>query len=118
MKFKKLEKLNGAVAVRIKTVSGEDFEYLLKEVDAERAELWECDGGDSYMITRVETDHLVVCCYEGKNVKHAVPHLIAAAQEKNLSAVRFHSKRPALARLLKEYKPELVEYVYRISANG
>lgn len=115
MEFKRLKKLNGAVAVRMQKALGDDFDYLAAEIENDRAELWECNGGDAYMITRVEADHLVICCYEGKSARQVVPHLIAAAQEKNLTALRFHSKRPALARLLKDYNPELIEYVYRIN---
>lgn len=114
MQFKRLSKLNGAVAERLKVSLGADCEILAQQVASGDAELWECDGGDAYMITRVDHDHLVVCCYEGKNLKHAVPHLIDAAKKGGQVCLRFHTKRPALARLLKNYKPVLSEYVYRI----
>ena len=118
MKFKKLKKLNGAIAERLKVSLGSDLEILADQVAEGHAELWECDGGDAYMITRVDFDHLVVCCYEGKNVKHAVPHLIDAAKKGGQVCLRFHTKRESLARLLKDYKPVLTEYVYTIDCSG
>ncbi len=114
MKFKRLDKLNGAIEERLKVSLGSDCAILADQVAAGKAELWECDGGDAYMITRVDYDHLVVCCYEGKNIKHVVPHLIAAAKKNGQVCLRFHTKREALARLLKDYKPILSEYVYTI----
>lgn len=114
MKFKKLKELNGAVMVRMQTALGTDCNILAHEVEQGQAELWECDGGESYLITRVDYDELVLCCYEGKNVKQMMPHLIAAAQAKGLKAVTFFTDRPGVARMLKEYKPVLSQYVYRI----
>lgn len=118
MKFAKLPELTDAIAERLNASLGADCEILRNDIKKKSAELWECDNGDAYMITRVDHDDLVVCCYQGKNMKHATPHLIAAAKKQNLSAVRFHTKRTSLARLLKDYNPVLSEYVYRIDCNG
>ncbi len=118
MKFERLPKLTDAIAERLNAALGADRAILAEDIASDFAELWECDNGDAYMITRVDHDDLVVCCYEGRNVKHAIPHLIAAAKAKELNAVRFHTKRQSLARLIKDYKPVLCEYVYRINCNG
>ncbi len=118
MKFVKLPELTDAIGIRLQKALGCDAEIIAREVADKTCELWECNGGDAYMVTRVEDDDLVCVCYEGKDLKHAAPHLIAAAKAKGLNACRFHTKRTALARLLKDYKPVLSEYVYRIYVNG
>ena len=117
MKFKKLPKLNGAIEERLKISLGADCKILADQVAAGEAELWECDDGDAYMITRVDYNHLVVCCYEGKNIKQAAPHLIDAAKKNGQKFLRFHTKREALGRLLKDYKPVLSEYVFLIDCS-
>ena len=114
MQFKKLKKLNGAVMIRMEKSLGSDAALLQEDVEKEYAELWEVNGGDAYMITRIDRDHLVVCCFEGKGVNNVIPHLIASAKQMKLKAVRFHTERLALARLIKDYKPKLTEYVYEI----
>ena len=118
MKFKQLPKLTGAISTRLNASLGGDGVLLAEDIEEKKAQLWECDGGDAYMITRIDRHDLVICCYEGKNVKHMMPHMIDAARKEGLKTVRFHTKRPALARLLKDYKPELSEYVFKIPVDN
>ena len=117
MKFEKLPKLNGAVIERLRVVLRDDSDLLAEQIKNGVAELWAIDNGVSYMITRVEKRDLVVCCFDGKDLKNVVPHLLAAAKRMQLSYVRFHTRRPALSRLLNNYNMELYEYIYRGKVN-
>jgi len=64
------------------------------------------------MLTRAENKELVVCCFEGKNLKSIISGVIKAAKISGFTSIRFHTKRPAIIKLIKE-EFQLVEHIFR-----
>lgn len=76
------------------------------------AQCWKIKNGQAYMLTRNHGLELVICCMEGEKLYEITAGIIEAAKKSGFTSIRFHTKRPALARLIKA-DVELVEYVYR-----
>lgn len=97
-------------------VMAEDAAAVMRDVSSGACELW-CVNGDSWLVTNVDTDarELAVCCYAGRDVLVIADALYRIARKQDLRAVRFFTKRPALARLLKKGFPQLEVFgtVYR-----
>lgn len=93
---------------------GEDAEILANQVKAGIAECWHFEQGetvDIWAIVRREYDELVVCCLEGIGARSVVPLIEQAAKKAGCVTLRAHTKRPALARMFKDWYLE--EYVYK-----
>jgi len=80
---------------------------LKKQVNAGIAQLWEVDtdNGKSWMITRAEyptgeAPELVLCCYEGRDVKLVTKHILDAAIKQGFGSIRYHTHRKGLNRLV------------------
>lgn len=81
---------------------------LKRQVNQGIAQLWEVetDKGKSWMITRVEHPiggdgpELVLCCYEGCDVKHVTQHILDAAIKQGFGSIRYHTHRKGLNRLV------------------
>jgi hypothetical protein len=76
-----------------------DFEYIKAEIDNKRSAFVDIQG--TYYVLRVDSDGLVVLCAQGANIKQSSHVIVALAKRLNCPAIYFHTKRPALARLLK-----------------
>jgi hypothetical protein len=97
----------------------DDARAIESEVRAGRAELWECDDGASWLITRVETfaddiRELVIVCYEGKNARPMFKQFAEFATRQGFRSIRFHTQQPWLIELFRDLEPEPVEYVMRV----
>tara|TARA_Y100000310_G_scaffold262477_1_gene272178 strand:+ start:29 stop:388 length:360 start_codon:yes stop_codon:yes gene_type:complete len=116
MDFEKLSKMTEAAERGLCKTLGDTIDRELIEDDIERgrAELWEIDGGEAYMITELTPKELVVHCIQGRGVKEIAAHVAIHAKAQGLHSVRFHTDRTSLARLLADYKPRHIEHVYRI----
>ena len=93
------------------------------EIQSGSAQLWSVNQGQLIIITRVERSELVVVAAEGKNLVAACIYLLAAAKNQGLKTVRYHTIKPAFARLVKRHFPNFKEIetrscgerVYRMS---
>ena len=99
-----------------KSLNGYDLLFK-QEIQQGIAELWEINGGESYAITRMEYDEykqhtiLVVCCYEGENIKEFADHVERVADSKQWH-VRVHTENAALCNWWrKRYHFDNIEYV-------
>lgn len=93
----------------------DDAAAIQAEVLAGRAELWKCDDGVSWLITRVEFGvELVIVCYEGKNARQMFKKFHAHATQMGFRSLRFHTQQPWLIELFRDFEPEPVEYVMRV----
>lgn len=94
--FCSLEQLN-----EIKRAAGSpaDFEYIKSEVERGISQFVNICG--VYFVLRVDGEALTVVCAQGQNLKAASFWVIETAKKLNLKAILFHTKRPAIARLLK-----------------
>jgi hypothetical protein len=66
-------------------------------------ELYRVNGGQSWLVTRVEGNALVVVCVQGSGLKDLAAVLHQAMQAHGLKRALFWTRRPALARMLKRY---------------
>jgi hypothetical protein len=94
---------------------GHDHDLIVQGVNCGALELWKLWDGEAWMVTRMEAGVLTCCCYQGSHVRDAMQHMVDDAQRLGLKAIVFFTRRPGLARLLSEFKPEPQETVYRIS---
>lgn len=88
---------------------------LEADIEAGRSEVWEIEGGESYAVTRYESDRpeFVICAYAGSRLREFFAHVHELCAARGVPSIRWHTLRPATARLLSVYRPE-VEYVYRV----
>ena len=98
------------------TLDGYDNFYI-QEISHGVSELWEINGGESFCITRLESDLqtnktiLVVCVYRGKNIEQFCDHVLKIVEGEKWG-LRFHTFKPAFAKwMTKKYKFENTEYV-------
>lgn len=89
-----------------------DSAALEKQCDSGMAQCWRLQKGKAYMLTRAENKELVVCCFEGENLKSIISGVIKAAKISGFTSIRFHTKRPAIIKLIKE-EFQLVEHIFR-----
>jgi len=93
------------------SLNGDD-KSLRQLCDDGLAQCWRLQHGQAYMLTRVEYKELVVCCFEGQNLNEMAEHIINTAKSNGFTSIRFHTKRPALARLINKHF-EHVEHVFK-----
>ena len=91
-----------------------DIDLIGEQVKRGISDLWVIDNGAAYMVTRREFDTFVVVAYEGIKLKETAAYVIRLAQATGCREIRFHTNKPALIRMLREYDPEPIEYVMRI----
>ncbi len=92
---------------------GRDHDVIVQGVNQRWLECYRLFGGKAYMVTRVERGVLTCCCYQGERLIEATRWMRAQCQRLGLKAIRFHTQRPALQRLLREFDFKLEEYVFR-----
>lgn len=93
------------------SLSGDD-KGLRLECESGLAQCWKFKDGQAYMLARVEDKELVICCFEGRGLAEIASHIISAAKSNGFSSIRFHTKRPALAKLINQHF-EHVEHVFK-----
>lgn len=104
-------KWNDQAAAALLPVMGNDAPVLRSEVQAGRSELHRIDG-NSYMITRLEGDRLIVPCFIGENLKQVAAAIYAAAKKVGCRSIQFHTERPGLQRLLADFGPVCIGQYY------
>lgn len=115
MNIEKLPKFTEAAANALRQVTGEDHESVIREVNTGTSELWRVDG-HSYLVTCVDASsrELIVCAYIGRDVMTIADVLYRLAKRQGLVAIRFFTRRPALARQLRRrFDVQPFGYVYR-----
>jgi hypothetical protein len=114
LKFERREKWCVEADAGLSETFGHDYELIVQGVNAGALELWKLWDGEAWMVTRMEAGVLTCCCYQGAHVRDAMQHMVDNAKRLGLKAIVFFTKRPGLARLLAEFKPQPEETVYRI----
>ncbi len=110
--------LNAANLERIREAAGEDLPIIAREIQTGQAQFLDCYG--CAFVLRAEGSEMVTVCAEGKNLLKAVPLIIQKAKERGYKTIRFHTKRPALQRLLNKINVSAyeAERVYRVVLDG
>jgi len=88
--------------------------WLIDAVKAGTAQAYEVDDWQTVLIIRYDGTEVVVCCAIGSDLKPALDAMLPKAQAAGFKSVRFHTQRKGLARLLSDYGPTFVEYVYKV----
>lgn len=98
--------------------AGADMALVRADVKAGLAQAYRVEhgdsGADSWAVLRGDGEQLVVVCYEGRDLKHAAHEIKAIAAQSGFSGICFFTEHPALARLIADLKPTLVQYVYLV----
>lgn len=94
-----------------KSLQGDDL-ALKQQCDNGIAQCWRLQRGQAYMLTRAENKELVVCCFEGQNLGEIISSVIKAAKDSGFVSIRFHTKRPAILKLIRQ-EFEVVEHIFR-----
>jgi hypothetical protein len=113
MKIEKIYPWCGELDQGLSEVFGNDYDAIVRGVNARHLEAYRMWDGAAYMITRVELGVLTCCCYQGARVVEAMRWMRGRSAALGLHAIVFYTQRPALARLLKEFNFELQDYVFR-----
>jgi|GEM_PF-1204590 len=98
---------------------GDDLLLLKTQVNRGHARLWEInsDRGQSWMISRCERVNgereLVICCYQGCDLAAIAPMIDRSATQQGFNAIRFHTQRKGLNRLIHDVGFAVHETVYR-----
>jgi len=96
--FSQLRQLTASAWQALEPVfHGHDFD---SEIKKGHCQLWQVEPVGLYLITRIEKEELVICCAAGQALAKAGVYVLAGAINQGVKSVRFHTKRPALARLL------------------
>ena len=83
-------------------------------------ELYRINAGQAFVVLREERDigELVVSAFEGSGLREFADLLVKWASAKGFRAIRFHTTRPGLERMLRHHGVELAEYVYKGKLNS
>lgn len=105
--------LNAESLARVRKAAGsrDDLAAIADDIARGSATLICCEG--CFFVLRGEGDELVIVVAEGKNLKAAAPQIVNKAKKDGFKTLRFHTKRPALNRLLSGYGFKEQERVYR-----
>lgn len=114
MNIVKLSEWTDEADEALRPVTANEHHQMMCEVNDGISELY-CIDGNSWLITRIDGDELVVCCYIGENVKEVAAKLWDAANAAGCKYIRFHTQRPGLNRMMREYNFECMGlfYIYR-----
>lgn len=117
MVFKRV-RWSHAIGEKLAVACRGDEAVIASEVLDGLAVLWEINGGESYMVTRVEGPELVIVCYQGARVRPVMLVVHAEAVKQGYRNVRFHTRWLRLIDMFRDLRPETLEYVVRIPCNG
>jgi len=95
-----------------------DERVIASQVLDGQAVLWEINGGESHLVTRVDFPELVIVCYEGSKVRQVLGVVFIEAKRQGYRNIRFHTQWAKLIDIFRDYGPEPLEYVVRIPCNG
>ena len=90
------------------------WQGIRADIEAGRSQLFLCPD-DTYIVLALDDDEIIFVAMAGQNAVGAMETVLEIARVLGLQYVRFHTARKGLARLIKQYKPECVQSIYRIT---
>lgn len=109
---------NDDLEITLAQSAGADMACVRADVKAGLAKAYRVkhddNGTDSWAVLRGDGEQLVVVCYEGRDLKHAAKAIKDIAAKSGFNEICFFTEHPALARLIADLKPTLVQYVYLV----
>jgi hypothetical protein len=114
MRLLKLPALTDEAAATLRPhASADDWEAIVADLEAGRAELFQCPNR-TYAVLRVDGEELVIVALSGCDAVPLFQTALDIARGNRLRRVRFHTQRRGLERLLTAFGPVEVERVYRV----
>ncbi len=117
MEIEKLETLSPEHAARLSPLfyTAAEWRAVTNDLATERAELFSLNRGESLAVTFFDTtlNEIVVVAFVGRAVTQFGELIQAVAVNNGATAVRWHTRRPGLARLLKKWNPVDIQTVFR-----
>ena len=89
------------------------WEAIKRDIESNAAQLFECSD-NTYLVLRIEGTELIILALVGKHAIEIMDFCVRIARAKGLPSVRFHTARPGLARLVKQFHPVELERVYKV----
>lgn len=111
----RLKEITPEFEAAIKPLMGVSFYRMCDSVVNEYAEAWKIehdDGETSFMVNRFIENELLIIAYAGQCLTTMAAAIIEQAQKSGCEAISFHTKRPALNRLLDKFGFECVGQFY------
>lgn len=108
-------------ATSVRNALGSDSLFIQSEVARDVCQIWDYIIDHeivAQVVTREESDTLVIVAYEGSHLKEFGRYMFDLAVEKRIPYVRFHTQKPGLIKILAEFNPEPLEYVIRVNCYG
>lgn len=102
VKFERVAKWCDEAEQGLQGTLGRDATTAREGVNAGRLELWRVNG-DSWLVTGIDADTLVIWAYRGRDALSMVRAMFATARKNGLRHVSFYTKRLGLKRLLAEF---------------
>lgn len=99
------------VEQKLAPVLREYLPAIRDNVESGKNQLWIVNS-TLHLVTWMDTQELVIVAAAGTGLREFAPYLYRAAQQAGATTIRFHTKRPALARLLSEWGFKERERVY------
>jgi len=91
-----------------------DEAYFCEAIKRGECQAWRFSLSNIWMITRSENKELVICCIEGEGLNQVAPQIIEVAKQGGFESIRFHTKRPALGRILARFGFNERERIYSL----
>jgi hypothetical protein len=114
MKIEKIFPWSAEAERGLSRTFGRDLTEIIAGVNNRSLECYRLWDGQAYAVTRVERSELTICCYQGARLVEAMRWMRAQCQRRGIRAIRFHTARPGMHRLLKEFPFGLDMWIYRM----
>lgn len=95
-----------------------DAEKVVRDgVESGRFELWHIDG-ESWAVTQTWEGEMFLWCYQGKGLVEFVNIMMIIAARNKLKRIKFATRRPAIARMIKHLNPvRLDDEIFVVEVN-
>lgn len=96
-----------------RALTSDDAKFIKAQVNTQKADLF-FSPPDSYFVLRKESEEMVLVAFQGSNIQELCNWIHQHTKNLGLKTIRFHTSRPALQRLVKQFNFQEVERVYRM----
>ena len=111
----RLKEITPEFEAAIKPLMGASFYRMCDSIVNGCTEAWKIEHGEgekSFIVNRIIDNELLIIAYAGQCLKTMAAVIIEHAKKAGCDAISFHTKRPALNRLLDEFGFECVGQYY------
>lgn len=103
MKLERINTWTPEAEAGLEKALGQYPEAIKCGVGAGVMELWRINDGESWMVTELRGDRLLIWCYQGARLRELLPALQRVASRNGCRGVRCWTRRPGLVRWALEF---------------